>query len=164
MLSSVTCATSHASPFHTSHISGGLRGSTPMPSACAENESRSAVPARLSENPRWNASPGVSSGEAKQATPARSNRTPSHTSVARSPWTVVVIAANSLGGEITRSREVVNTTASALPLLAPAVVIACVPAGTTTGVSSTVDNQNVRSTRAADGGNGSMPTMFRKWT
>ena len=41
-------------------------------------------------------------------------------------------------------------------------VITWVLAATTTGASSTAESQNVRSARATEGGNGSIPTMLRK--
>ena len=63
---------------------------------------------------------------------------------------------------MTRSSTVVKTTPS--PSAALVCVITWVPAGTTTGCSSTAESQNVRSVRATDGGNGSMPTMLRKCT
>ncbi len=100
----------------------------------------------------------------KHGTPTTLNRRSSHTSLTRSSSAVVVFAANSSGGAITSSPDVANTTGSSPPLLAPTVVITWVPVGTITEVSSTAESQKVRSTRATDGGNGSMPTMLRKWT
>ena len=149
------------SPFHTSHASGGAVGSTPMPSAWAEMSTRSTTPARLSRKPRLKVSPGLRSGEAKQATPAWLNRSSSHTSSVRRPPSLTVIAASSRGGAIARSSVVLKTTGDSSM---PAVVVATsVPRGTTTTESSAEESQNVRSARATEGGNGSMPTMLRKW-
>ena len=84
----------------------------------------------------------------------------------RSSVAVPVSAVCSTGGEITNSVLVVKTTGSrpADPAVAPSAVVTWVPAGTATGCSSGADSQNVRSACATDGGNGSMPTMFRKCT
>ena len=57
---------------------------------------------------------------------------------------------------MTRSDSVVNTLGAPIS----PVVLTWVPAGTTTGSSTTSTSQNVRSVRAAVAGNGSKPSMF----
>ena len=78
------CARIHASPFQTSQISGGLRGSTPMPSASGARSSRSAWPASVSreaEVERVARRRVGSTGSTR--TPVPSKRRSSHTSSSR---------------------------------------------------------------------------------
>src|SRR5690606_8638132 len=150
-------------PFHTSHASGGFDGSTPRPSASASTVKRSAIPAADDSRPNSTASPGISRpsriGEVKHTTAEPGKRRSSVTSVIRSPLASVVAAALNSGCAIVRSFTVVNTT-GASP--ASALVATCMPAGTVTSSGCTADSQNVTGVIATDGGNGSMPSRFKK--